>query len=80
MTGQSVEWQCVRLWSERYEVQISGQVKLDTVSPMVCHCRDISLKGAVMPGRKEEEMGPANSLHASAYYGEYKMKTLIYAI
>ena len=24
-----------------------------------------------MPGRNDAEMGPANSLHASAYYSEY---------
>ena len=29
-----------------------------------------SLKGAVLPGRNDAEMGPANSLHASAYYSE----------
>ena len=32
---------------------------------------DISSKGAVLPGRNDAEMGPANSLHASAYYSEY---------
>ena len=31
----------------------------------------ISSKGAVLPGRNDAEMGPANSLHASAYYSEY---------
>ena len=34
------------------------------------HC-NISLKGAVLPGRNDAEMGSANSLHASAYYSEY---------
>ena len=32
---------------------------------------DISSKGAVLPRRNDTEMGPANSLHASAYYSEY---------
>ena len=31
----------------------------------------ISSKGAVLPGRNDAEMGPANSSHASAYYSEY---------
>ena len=30
-----------------------------------------SSKGAVLPGRNDAEMGPAHSLHASAYYSEY---------
>ena len=34
------------------------------------HC-DISSKGAALRGRNDAEMGPANSLHASAYYSEY---------
>ena len=41
------------------------------VLPTVYHRCDISLKGAVLPGRNDVEMGPANSLHASAYYSEY---------
>ena len=32
---------------------------------------DISLERAVLPGRNDVEMGPANSLHASAYYNKY---------
>ena len=32
---------------------------------------DISLKEAVTPGRKDAEIGPANSLRASAYNSEY---------
>ena len=28
-------------------------------------------KEAVLPGLNDAEMGPANSLHASAYYREY---------
>ena len=30
-----------------------------------------SSKGAVLPGRNDAEMGPANSLHSSTYYSEY---------
>ena len=44
-----------------------GPVKSDTMLPMARHCCDISLKGAVLLRRKDAEMGPANSLHASAY-------------
>ena len=33
---------------------------------------DISSKGAVLPRRNDVEIGPANSLHASAYYSEYQ--------
>ena len=28
-------------------------------------------KGAVLPGRRDAEMGPANSLHTSAYYSKF---------
>ena len=35
------------------------------------HRCDISSNGAVLPGRNDADMGPANSLHASAYYSEY---------
>ena len=38
--------------------------------PTARHRCDISSKGAVLPGRNDAEMGPANSLHASAYYSE----------
>ena len=31
----------------------------------------LSSKEAVLPGRNDAEMGPANSLYASAYYSEY---------
>ena len=46
-------------------------VKSDTVLPTARHRCDISSTGAVLPGRKDAEMGHANSLHASAYYSEY---------
>ena len=45
-------------------------VKSDTVLPTARHRGDISSK-AVLPGRNDAEMGPANSLHASTYYSEY---------
>ena len=32
---------------------------------------NVSYWGAVLPGRKDAEMGAANSLHVSAYYNEY---------
>ena len=48
-----------------------GPVKLDTVLPTARHRYDISSNGAVLPGRNDAEMGPANSLHAPAYYNEY---------
>ena len=43
-----------------------GPVKLDTVLPTARHRCDISSKGAVLPGRNDAEMGPANLLHTSA--------------
>ena len=49
-----------------------GPVKSDTVLPTARHRCNISSKGAVLPGRNDAAMGPANSLHASAYYSEYK--------
>ena len=39
--------------------------------PTACHRCDISSNGDVLLGRNDAEMGPANSLHASAYYSEY---------
>ena len=48
-----------------------GPVKSDTVLPTVRHRCNISSKGAVLPERNDAEMGPAYSLHASAYYSEY---------
>ena len=50
---------------------ILGPAKSDTVLPTARHGCDISSKGAVLHGRNDAEMGPANSLHASAYYSEY---------
>ena len=48
-----------------------GPVKSDTVLPTARHRCDISSKEAVFPGCNDAETGPANSLHASAYYSEY---------
>ena len=48
-----------------------GPVKSDTVLPTARHRCDISSKEAVLPGRNDSEMDPANSLHASGYYSEY---------
>ena len=48
-----------------------GPVKSDTVLPTARHRCDISSNGAVLPGRNDAEMGPTNSLHASAYYSEF---------
>ena len=38
---------------------------------MAHHRCDISLKKAVLTGRNDPEIEPANSLHASAYYSDY---------
>ena len=43
-----------------------GTVKSDTVLLTARHRCDISSKGAMLPGRDDAEMGPANLLHASA--------------
>ena len=43
-----------------------GPVKLGTVLPTVRPRCNISAKGAVLPGRYNAEMDPANSLHVSA--------------
>ena len=43
-----------------------GPVKSDTVLPTTRHHYDISSKKAVLPWLNDVEMGPANSLHASA--------------
>ena len=56
-----------------------GPVKSDTVLPTARHRCDISSKGAVLPGRNDAEMGPANSLHALAYSAS-TMKDLIWDI
>ena len=46
-------------------------VKSNTMFPTDSHRCNIFSKEAVLPRRIETEVGPANSLHASAYYSEY---------
>ena len=48
-----------------------GPVKSNTVLPTARHRCGISSKGAVLPGCNDAEIGPANLLHASAYYSKY---------
>ena len=48
----------------------SRGIKSDTVFGTTRHRCEVSSKGAVLPGRNDAEMGPANSLHASAYYSK----------
>ena len=48
-----------------------GPVKSDTVLPTARQHYDISSKEAVLAGCNDVKMGPANSLHTSAYYSEY---------
>ena len=38
------------------------------------HRCDITSNGAVLSGRNNAEMGPANLIHASAYYSEYNKR------
>ena len=51
-----------------------GPVKSDTVLPTARRRCNISSKGAVLRGRNDAEVGPANSLHALAYYSEYNKR------
>ena len=62
--------------SQEQEVRGSnlGPVKSGTVLPTVRHRCNISSKEVVLPGRNDAEMGPANSLHASAYYCEFNKR------
>ena len=46
-------------------------VKTDTLLPTAGHHCNIFLKEAVLPGRNDTEMGPANSLHALVRYSNY---------
>ena len=50
-----------------------GPVKSDTVLTTARNCY-ISLKEVVLPRHNDSEMGPANSLHASAYHSEYNKR------
>ena len=54
----------------------SGLVKSDTMFPKARYRCNVSLKGAVMPRLNDAEMGPANLLHASAYYRVNKKKII----
>ena len=47
-----------------------GPVRLDTVLPIGRHRCDISSNEDVMPESNDAEMGPADSLYASAQYSE----------
>ena len=42
--------------------------KSDIMLPTACHRCSISSKGAVLLGCNDAEVGPADSLHASAYF------------
>ena len=53
-----------------------GPVKSDAVLSAARHRCNISSKGAVLPGRNDAEMGPANSLHASATAATFLRKEL----
>ena len=50
---------------------------LVTCLPTARHCCDISSNGAVLSGRNDAEIGPANSLHVSAYYSKNERFDLI---
>ena len=56
----------VRLWSGRSGVQISGWSKPDTELHTARHRCNISSKEALLRGCYDANMGPGNSLHASA--------------
>ena len=62
-TGQLVERYRVRLWSWG---SILGPFKSNTVLPTACYRCNASSNEAVLSGRNNAEMGPANSLHASS--------------
>ena len=49
-------------------------VKSDAALLTARHRCDVSSIGAVLPGRNDREMGPTNSLLASAEYSEYNEK------
>ena len=66
--GQAVT--CSTLEREFWDSNL-GPVKSDTELPTARHRCYISSKGAVLPGRNDAEIDPANSLHASAYYSEH---------
>ena len=52
----------------------SRSVKSNSVLPTACYHCNISSKGAVLLGRNDAEMCPANSLHALVYCSNYNEK------
>ena len=68
----------VRVTCSSLERKLRGSnhspVKSDTVLPTAYHRCDIFSKRAVLPGRNDAEMGPANSLHDSTYHSEYNKR------
>ena len=66
LTRLSLEW--------KVRGSISGPVKSDTVLLTPRQRCDISSKEAVLSGCNDADIGPANSLHASAYYSKYNQR------
>ena len=56
-----------------------GPVKSDTALPTARHHCDILSKRAVLLGRNDAEMGPANLLQASAFHSEYNERFDFYS-
>ena len=58
--------------SLEWEVEDSNLGRsIRTLFPLARHRRDITSKEAVLPGRNDAVTGPANSLHALAYFSKY---------
>ena len=57
--------------SESSEVQTSGRSNQTQCCQPPATVATFLLNVLVLSGRNDAEMGPANSLHASAYYSEY---------
>ena len=55
-------------------------VRWNTVLPTTPHHCNISSKGNVLPGHNDAEMGPANSLQASAEYIEYNERFDLFSV
>ena len=51
-----------------------GPVKSDVELPTARHRSNLSSKKPVLPGRNDAEMGPVNSLQASAQCSEYNVR------
>ena len=77
ITGRPVDWYHVRLWSEglRFKSR-AGQTwhSVANSSPPLQHF----FKGAVLLGRNDAEIGPANLLHASAKHCQYNENWFIW--